>query len=281
MEIEPHGLVECTNEEYHSGPGISKSHLDWIAPELDRTPRHYWHQYLNPEREPEENTPALIFGDAVHTAILEPDRFHEHVIKGLDHDRRSTANKFAWAQFEEEHAGKIILKVDDYAKVLRIRDVVHAHPVVGPMLRNGKAEQSFYTVDKETGLLIKCRTDFLSDGGEYILDVKTAESASPRKFAKSVAEHRYDVQVGHYEPIFEDLYGERPKHWFFLAIEKDEPFAMGLHLFRDIDRAPGRARARRDLLLIAQCRNEGHWPDHAFDATPLDLPYWYNRNDGY
>jgi len=272
MDAKLHGLVELTNEEYHGGPGVSKSHLDEIAAELDRTPKHYWQKYLNPEREPEKQTPALLLGQAAHIAILQPDELHDYVVRGLEIDRRSTANKFEWAQFEEEHAGKIILPAGDYEKVLRIRDAIHRHPVIGPLFRRGTAEQSFFTTDKETGELIKCRTDWVLDGGGAIVDLKSTECASQRAFGYSAEKYRYHVQVAWYEDILIDLYGERPKHWMFVAFEKEPPYACGLFYATREDREEGRALARRDLNLIAQCRAAGHWPDFATEALPLTRP---------
>src|SRR3546814_21065830 len=99
-----------------------------------------------------------------------------------------------WAAFEAANAGKIILPADSYQTVLAVRDAVHRHPVAGPLLRGGKAEQSFYADDPETGALIKCRLDWMPDSGEFILNVKTTDDASPEVFAKKVAHIRSHTQ---------------------------------------------------------------------------------------
>lgn len=275
MESKLHGHLQMTNEEYHNSPGVSKSHLDWIAPELDRTPLHYWNKYINPEREPEEQTLATQIGSATHIAILEPDLLHRHVVRGLDVERRSTADKFAWAQFEEENMGKIILKPDIYERVLRIRDTVHRHPQIAPLLRNLKTEQTFFARDPETSELIKCRFDGLAANGEYSLDIKTTESASQKAFARSAANYRYDVQTPWYEDILDILYGEHPPVWIFVAIEKTPPYACGIHYATDHSRRVGREKARENLRLIANCRAHNSWPDFAIDPLPLELPRWY------
>ncbi len=278
MERTLHGHVEMTNDEYHQGPGVSKTHLDWIAPELDRTPLHYWNQYQNPNREPETPTPAKIIGSATHIAILEPDLLRQSVVRGLDVERRSTADKFAWAQFEEENAGKIILKPADYERVLLIRDTVHRHPVIGPLLRNIKTEQSFFTTDTDTGELIKCRFDGLAANGAYSIDLKTTEGAG-REFRWSARKYRYYIQPSWYEDILQDLFGERPAYWMFIAVEKDPPYACGLYYATDEMRRKGRETARRDLRLIAECRANGFWPDFAVEAQPLEIPGQYGVPD--
>lgn len=276
-EQRPNGLVEIDNDAYHAGPGISKSHLDSIAPDCGKTPLHYWHKYINPEREREEPTAAMVLGNAIHTAILEPDLLNEKVVAGLDIDRRSNANKAAWAEFEAANAGKTILKAEDYQTVLAVRDAVHRHPVAAPLLRGGKAEQSFYATDPETGELIKCRTDWIADSGEFILDLKSTDDASPDGFARSAANFRYHVQQPWYQDILDILYGEHPPYWMFLAVEKKPPYAIGLYYLPPEALHLGGLLARRDLRRIVECKQSNLWTDHAIEAQELVLPGWYMK----
>lgn len=135
------GLVDMTNEEYHSAPGISKSHLDVIA---SKSPKHYWQQYINPEREPRTETAAMKMGTAIHTAILEPHDMDNRIVCGLDIDRRSNENKAKWAKFEFDNKDKIIISAENYDHVKRIRDAVWKHPVASGLLTGGRAEQTFF-----------------------------------------------------------------------------------------------------------------------------------------
>lgn len=271
--LQPHqtGLVQETNEQYHSGPGISKSHLDAIN---SASPRHYWHKYLNPDREPEEETPAKIMGSAVHSAILEPDDFKSAVVESPGFDRRTKAGKAEWEAFCSEHKGKIILSPDDFKTCLQIRDAVHRHPVASGLLVGGKAEQSFYAIDRETGELIKCRTDYLHDSGAMIVDVKTTDDASPNGFGKSSANYRYPVQTAWYYDVLDAAYGEHPQDWVFLAVEKTPPYAIGIYFMEPDMVERGRIAARRDFLRIVQHRRSGEWPDYGMTPQPLALPSW-------
>lgn len=274
---ELNGQVEIDNDAYHAGPGISKTHLDSIAAELGNTPLHYWYKYINPERERDEPTAAMVLGKAIHTAVLEPDLLNEQVVAGLDIPRRSNADKAEWAAFEAANAGKIILKPDDYQAVLAVRDATHRHPVAGPLLRDGQVEKSYYATDPETGELIKCRPDFIANSGEYILDLKSTDDASPNGFARSVANFRYHVQQPFYQDILDILYGEHPKYWMFLAVEKKPPYAVGLYYLPAEAVNLGGLLARRDLNRIAYCKQHNHWPDHATEVRELELPGWYMR----
>lgn len=265
------GLVECSNEEYHSAPGISKSHLDTIA---GKSPLHYWHRYLNPDRQPEEPTPALILGTAVHSIVLEPDLFAVGYVPNPGIDRRSNAGKAEYAAFQAEHKGKIILSDEDYQTCLHIRDAVHRHPLAKGLLTGGKAEQSFFALDPDTGELIKCRYDYLHDGGGMAVDVKSTEDASPAGFGKSAANFRYFLQPPWYFDVLDILYGETPKHWAFLAFEKKPPYAIGVYYATEDLMALGREVARRDFMRIVECKKAGTWEDYGVEPLPLELPRW-------
>lgn len=266
----PLGLVECSNETYHAGPGISKSHIDCIA---NASPRHYWHRYLNPDREPQEPTPAMVLGSAIHSIVLEPDLFATGYVANPGIERRSNAGKAEYAAFEAENKGKIILSDDDYQSCLAVRDAVHMHPVAAGLLTGGKAEQSFYAIDPEHGELIKCRTDYLT--GSMIVDLKSTEDASPDGFGKSAANFRYPVQTAWYNDVMDAAFGEHPEHWVFLAVEKKPPYAIGIYFAQPEAVQRARVAARRDLQRIVEAKRSGQFPDYGIEALPLSLPAWW------
>lgn len=266
----PLGLVEQSNDAYHSGPGISKSHLDKIA---SASPKHYWHHYLNPDRERDEPTPALVLGSAVHSIILEPDLFTGEYVANPGIDRRSNAGKAEYAAFIAENAGKTILTDDQMQTCLAIRDAVHTHPVAAGLLRGGASEQSFFGIDSETGELIKCRTDYMV--GDMIVDVKTTEDASPNGFGKSAANYRYPLQVAWYHGVLDAAFDHHPPYWVFLAVEKSPPYAIGIYYPDAADVQRASVAARRDFLRIVEHRRSGQWPDYGVEALPLALPTWW------
>lgn len=266
------GLVIETNDEYHSHTeSISKSHLDTIA---GASPKHYFWKYLHPDRERQEPTPAMIMGTAVHTAVLEPDLFPSEVIESPEFDRRSKVGRAEYEAFQLEHKGRIVLAPEDYATCLAIRDAVHLHPVAGGLLQGGKAEQSFYAIDRETGELIKCRTDYLHDSGAMIVDLKTTEDASPAGFGKSAANFRYPIQTAWYNGVLDAAFGEHPQDWVFLAVEKKPPYAVGIYFMEPDIVARAEIAARRDFMKIVECKRSGEWPDYGIEPQPLALPGW-------
>ncbi len=282
----PLGLVEMTNDQYHAGPGISKSHLDAIA---GKSPRHYYQKYLAPDRQRSEPTAAMLQGSAIHSAILEPDMFPtEYVAAPDDAPKRPTSRQVNakkpsgdtlmaidfWAEFDAKHRGKTVLDAEAYASCLAVRDAVWSHPVASGLLQGGKSEQSFFAHDEATGELIKCRTDYLHDSGAMIVDVKSTEDASPDGFGKSAANFRYTIQPAWYNKVLDKAFGEHPEHWVFLAVEKQPPYAIGVYFIEPDQLARAEIAAARDYARIVEAKRSGNWHDYAVTPMPLALPTW-------
>ncbi|SAK98520.1 exonuclease VIII [Caballeronia pedi] len=268
------GLVDLSNDDYHAGPGVSKSHLDVIA---EKSPLHYWNTYLNPDRLPPEQKSDFLLGSAAHSAILEPDLFESSFVKSPAFNMRTKDGKQMFADFVQENPGKQILTPDDYQTCLDIRDAVYRHPTAPGLLSGGKPEQSFFVDDAETGELIKCRFDYLQDGGALAIDVKTTRNAHPRSFGKDAANFRYDIAVAWYFDVLRQLYNETPKYWVWLAIEKEPPYAIGLYYAKTEDILRAHDSARRDFMRIVNCKRANEWPDYGWTAEPLDFPTWMKR----
>lgn len=271
------GMNEMTNEQYHSSPGVSKSGLDLISAEIGQAPIHYWEKYINPDREPEEKTPALVFGNCLHSAILEPDLFEARHVCGLDLDRRSAANKQAHREFLAENYNKTIMSSADYEQCLRMRDKVHAHPKARGLLVGGKAEQTYFAKEPRSGALIKTRMDYYRESFA-IVDLKSCESASRAAFSKAAANYRYDIQAFWYPFVLRCCGIEPPDEFIWLAVEKSSPYAIGIYYAQpDLVENAGRA-AMRDLAKIIHCMSTNEWPDYAGESIePLILPSWAKR----
>jgi len=259
-------FMTLSNAEYHARPEISKSGLDMLR----RSPLHYWNRYLNPDRVIEPPTAAMVIGSALHTRVLEPHLFDDEYLVAPDGiDRRTKEGKLRWADFEQEAAGKTILKAEDAAQIEAMAQAVHEHPAARMLLRlPGKCEQSYFWTDEETGEKCKCRPDFHTDDRRIIADVKTTDDASPRGFMRSVIKYRYHVQASFYSQSL------KAEQFLFIAVEKKPPFAVAVYATPTelIDR--GAKEAADDLRLLATCRVENRWPGYGDEIQSLAVPSW-------
>jgi len=260
------------NQQYHAHDGISKSKLDAIA----QSPLHYWSRWLDPNRVPTQPTPAMEFGTAVHTAVLEPDRFHAEYAQAPDVSRTTKAGKDVWAEAAE--GGKILLKVEDWNATQLILRSVMEHPMARRILTaSGKAESSLFAQDPETGLQIKCRPDYLTDSG-WIIDLKTTQDASVRGFQRSVGNFRYHVQAAHYLKVVQLATGVRPRGFMFIAVEKSAPYAVQVFDASTSLIQAGAVEAARNMRSLAHALDSypisTPWPSYSEEIVSLDPPTW-------
>jgi len=259
-----------SNDDYHGGVGISKSGLDVLA----RSPLHYWSKYLDPNRERKEPTPAMKLGTAIHTAVLEPDEFTKRHMVAPQVDRRTKDGKATWEQFvaDAEAAGADLISADDFATCQAISRQVREHPTARKVFANGTPELSAYWTDAETGLLCKCRPDWL--GLPLIVDLKSTEDASAEGFAKSAWNFRYWVQAAWYVDGIEQATGQRPDAFVFAAFEKSAPYACAFYFADEAMLDMGRREYRRLLRILADCTAADRWPGYTTDVMPLGVPAW-------
>lgn len=248
--------------EYHAHPAVSKSVLDRIA----RTPAHA-RAYLDGQRD--DPTPAMLFGAALHCAVLEPGRFATDfaVFEG---DKRTKEGK---ARYEELAArGATIISANDRDTIDDIVASVSNHKTAADLLTTGISESSLFWVDPVSGLECKCRPDWLREDG-ICVDLKTTEDASPAGFARSVVNYRYHVQAAHY------LAGTEASRFIFVVVEKKAPHAVAVYELDADALEIGRSLRARDLAAYASCCEFGVWPGYPNDVQPLSLPRWATGSD--
>ena len=269
------GLFDgISNEDYHRGPGISKSGLDLI----NRSPAHY-QEY---RRHPRPATPAMALGTAVHAAILEPDDFAARFRPDPAPGSYSKAAKEERAAMEAE--GFVIVHTakdaghwekDDWRAVHAMRDAVMTHPIASILLDpdQGQAEQTAFWIDRDTGRLCKARPDFLNDGHNLCVDLKTTEDASYTEFQRSVFKWRYHVQAAYYSHGLTRV--DRPvRDFVFVAIEKSPPFCIGCYALIYEAKRVGWIQAEHDLRTYDACMRSNEWPGYAQEIRELDLKEW-------
>lgn len=257
--------LNMPNEDYHAGPGISKSGLWTIQ---TQSPAHYKFAVR-------EEKSYFDFGDACHKAILEPNEFEEKVVRGPD-DRRG--NK--WKDQLEACSldDKLLLTAGDYDAVLAIRDVIHGDSWLNSIITGGKPmiEASGYAIDAETGELRRVRPDLYREDLEIILDVKSSQSAHPDAFARSVINYGYHAQEAFYSDTWRDI-GKPVSGFAFLAFEKKPPYAFAIYELPPSIVDEGRALMRQALDTYHTCRKNNSWPSYGEGVQELEFKRWAYR----
>lgn len=253
--------TDVPNADYHAAPGISKSGLDLIA----RSPAHY--RYAPPHKASRN----MEIGTAIHTALLEPERFaQEYMLLRDVTDRRVSAYKEAVKVYGSERT----LTGPEADKVAGMQEAVYANPHARKLLESsGWRELSGAALDPETGAICRHRFDLLTADG-IAVDIKKTQDARADAFQRAVYNYRYHVQAAFYADQYEWITGERLRGFLFLAVEEEMPHGVGIYWLDDGSLAIAREEYRRNLNRYAECRESGEWP--AYDAEPsiLTLPDW-------
>lgn len=257
------------------------------AKKLLRSAAHY----MVERTAPAEPTPAMQFGTAVHCAILEPERLDAEVVavpddaptKPTKAQREAKSPSAAtvqsvqwWRDFAARASGRIVLSQDQFDTVRRIADAVHAHPGARRLLEGGRPELSLLWRDARYGVQCKARFDYhRADGG--IVDLKTADDASPDGFARASASLEYALSAAFYWNAAEHVLDASPPFFAWVAVEKEEPFGVACYVCEPNALRVGMRKVEAALKRYSECVQSGRWPAYADTIEPLKFPGWYLR----
>lgn len=251
--------------DYTTLPGINWTTLK----EMRRSPLHYQHRLANPL----EDSARLAMGRAAHTAILEPDRFPlEYAV--WTGERRAGKE---WEAFKAANAGRTIIKADEYATCLAMRDAVRRHPAAAAILQaGGEAEKAVTWTDDATGLPCKGRMDWL---GKYVLaDLKTTSDLDPVRFGATAARMGYHTQLAFYRRGVKAATGmDYPVQ--IIAVESSAPHDVAVFTIDETVLYAGDEEIDELLAKVKACREANAWPGRYPAETTLQLPNWAFGSD--
>lgn len=235
------GVIAHAPGVYFSMPE-AEYHADWALGSSDvrllqRSAADYWWQSaMNPLREPDEDTPALLYGRALHKLVLEgrdafeavfcvePDRRdHPHALVTVAHLENFLAEKgvkkpakckkedleqlarphgaILWSDIMREAAmdaqSRTLLKPKMFGQVVMAGEQIRKNHKLTEAFTNGCPEVSVFWEDN--GVRRKSRIDFLK-----VRPIVNLKSFRPRDgeapvtaVARAIASHRYDMQAAH------------------------------------------------------------------------------------
>lgn len=262
-----------TNKEYREAEGISRSDLFKIS----KSPQHFKYEQENPS----EQSKALLFGIALHSYVLEQNKFEEEYAVIPKVDRRKKEGKEIYAQFLAENEGKFFVENDDMEVIKQMAESINSVPIAKKLLE-GKHEQSFFWTDDMTGEKCKCRPDILTEIGDTIIiaDVKTCESAKTDTFMKKAVEYGYDLQAYMYcEGVRKSI--NKKCSFVFIAVEKKPPYAVNILQADEYMMLRGQDLFREYLGTYHYCKENNNWYSYNGangDINNLSLPAWIRKD---
>ena len=161
-----------------------------------------------------EPTTAMLFGTAVHEAVLEPEKFKLNY--AIARARKGT--KIYLSQLEE---GKKLLNKSDYYSCKKIAENIKAHPMANELL-NQCTEFEKEIKGTIHGLPFRGFADAISP--DFVLDLKTTRDGSPYEFTNSVYRMKYHIQAAIYTTLT-----NKTDYWI-VAVENKAPYVVTAYL---------------------------------------------------
>jgi hypothetical protein len=255
-------------DKYLTLDAVSKSSLVNIV----KTPAHYKWALDHPM----EPTPAMIFGSAVDCWITEgEEKFRsEYVMRPPGLDLRSTAGR-AW---KKESDGKTIVPAllnGQPASVPGVIDAIASHELATAMINQCIRQVSMTHEYEYTGLTVRTRPDFLSDGDRpFLMDLKTSGKTDPDGFSKNALALKYHWQAAMYLDSATACYQREFSDFFFLVADPAPPHPVEIYQLGEPEIELGRAEYDAALALLRQCRENDTWPSSSGLVRPLEFPTW-------
>jgi hypothetical protein len=278
-------MISESNEVYHANEAISHSKLELFR----RRPISYYRRFIAKTVARPEPTEAFRLGSAAHCAVLEPATFWDrYALRPDGIDRRTKDGKIAFAEFEAANAGKTIITQDEAGSVQEMTAAVLLHPLASQLLAAGKPEIS-WRVSPANSLALQCRTDWFNPAGReltgkrpYVADLKTVESLDAdafRNFERACFNFGYHRQAGFYLPLITEILGSPVFDFYFIVVEKAEPYGVAVYRLSDAATARGHDETITDLIRLQACVKSEQWPNLPNELREIGLPKWYGGGE--
>lgn len=181
--VQPDGLGEgiyfnLDDKTYHGDPAISHSNMTKLLVSW----ADYWvSSCLNPQRKEFEATPAMEFGKQSGMLLTQPKVFHQTY---NTHGRSTPTAKGLW------------LSSVQWQKLNESVDAIIDVPIGKAHFQDGYAEVAVIWRDPGTGIMLRCKFDFLRTFG--VIDVKRIRAMDDWTIGGAVRDQGLDIQCSLY-----------------------------------------------------------------------------------
>jgi exodeoxyribonuclease VIII len=298
-------------DAYHANRAVSKSKLDAI---IDSTPAYYFAKHVE-RSIPERSEEWAVLGNAAGALILEGQEAYaaRYAVEDPQAPARPTDKMLAdpkpkpevaariayWAEHDKLHAGKQALTARQDYQCRQMQAAVLAHPLAHALLACGKPEVTVRVNGRRYD--VQCRFDWLNlrawggasqelcdllaeqgirmeVGQPYAADLKSTRNLSDsteKTFGDHFCEFGYHRQGPFYRNTIAEIEEEPLDHFFFIAVEKEEPFACQVFLPGQEENQIGWDEIRDGFGRLNECLTTQCWPGKTTDLQIARVGTWY------
>lgn len=252
---------------YHSMPGLSNSGLIHL---LD-CPARYYTEYLDANKPKAKKADHFTIGSAVHSMVLEPEKFNLQNYIMPKFDRRTKQGKEDYEYSLTMSEGKNVIDEEQYDLAKAMHDSVMKNINWLPnLLKTAHIEQSFFWVDEDYQVQLKSRPDIYTE--DFYIDLKTTDSIA--NFSRSVYNHGYHRQAALAREALLKLTGIKYTNFLYVVIETRYPYLCKSFVLDEASLDKGHAEFKRGAEIYKQCLETNKWPGYTNQVEQLYLPAW-------
>jgi hypothetical protein len=179
--------------------------------------------------------------------------------------------------------GAVPILRHEYEATVAMADAIRQHPIASKLLApgSGQPEVSAFAQDPATGVMLRCRYDWLRQPGPsgrlLLVDYKSTNAADVEAFAKSTWSYGYFIQDAFYTKIARLLELADDIAFLFVIQETSAPYLVNVVQLDVTARRIGAILTLRAIATYAECTRTGIWPGYGDDISLVSLPIWAER----
>jgi hypothetical protein len=259
----------------------------------------YWiRSPYNPQRLTEEESRALILGQAAHhlclgevnfkkVFVVRPDEYPDQRTGELKKWTRAANYCKAW-EAEKAAAGLAILTPAELETIKGIAGILPwqkgledsgllNNAVVRAGALQGLVEHTIIAYDKETGVYLRARPDVIPTASTEAVDLKTTAAIDDRSLQRTLDDYRYDFQASLISRCLEQAADFRLTNFALVFACKSPPYEVAVRELKPFDMDEAAKDVQAAIRTFALCMERGKWPGVGggeTDAKYLERSEW-------
>ena len=242
-------------------------------------------------RSPSPDSDAILFGQLLHTLILEPHKLDTYAVlnadvigltvKGEKSDNPKATKAWKEAVFKAKRDGLIVVDGPTIAKAQSLANAIGNHPEASRLLAQATHHEVSAYADHPSGARVRGRFDLVLP--DAIVDIKTAVDGSPENFGRVMHKRMYHVSAANYVDIAR-ANGLTVNRFDLVCVEK-EPTPGGEYRVSVLEIHEDAIDKGRELMAEACARwlalgKRVDLPSYGSERHVIDLPGWaYDDED--
>lgn len=257
-----------SNDDYHN------TFIEWFcSSDLKnalRSVEYFWQEYTR-KKNLEEKEYKIHFevGQAHHESIQSIATFGD--MRLFDENVISYEGKAMSKEFKRIKAlnpQKAVIPIETFENLpIMVEKTMDAAEELN-IFHEGEFELAFFWIDPETGIKVKCKTDYTRFDVKKLFDFKTTKDHREKEFSKDLANYGYHFSGAVYLDGIKQVTGVEMDRLIFITTNNTKPFEVEFYPLNQVSLDQGEAMYRQVLTDLSLNKP----PEPKFKT--IGVPFW-------